>query len=322
MAPMALACLALLGGIPLRERGASQEEPEFSVRAPLASRSLLLDGASAGGRLVVVGERGHILVSDDQGRSWRQTSVPTRATLTAVFFHDASLGWAVGHDAIILRTKDGGENWERVHYAPEEERPFLDVWFGDAANGVAIGAYGLFVETADGGDTWSPREIEGTDLHLNHIARSDAGRLYIVGEAGAIYRSDDDGDTWTALPSPYRGSFFGALPLRSDSLLVFGLRGHLFRSDDGARNWMAIETGTEAMLTDGLRLADGTLLIAGLGGTLLVSRDEGRSFTLRRQASREGIASVVQADDGTVVAIGELGVKALSPSEYTWVEKP
>ncbi len=329
-----LACLALASGITSRattqEDGARQAQLELSVKAPLASRSLLLDGVSVDGLVVAVGERGHILVSENQGQSWRQADVPTQATLTGVFFHDRSLGWAVGHDAIILRTKDGGENWQRLYYAPEEERPFLDVWFRDAENGFAIGAYGLFLTTADGGDTWSPHEIGGQDvfsdeydefgaggdLHLNHIARSGAGDLYIAAEAGTIYRSDDDGETWISLPSPYRGSYFGTLPLENDSLLLFGLRGHMFRSEDAGQTWEEIETATEAMLTDGLWLADGTVIIAGLGGVLLVSRDDGRSFTLRQQADRQGIATVVEAGDGTLILIGEFGLTTLPASEY------
>ncbi|MDA2929608.1 YCF48-related protein [Acidobacteria bacterium AH-259-O06] len=329
----------LVVGISPRRALAQEAAPaqlEFSVRAPLASRSLLLDGVSVDGLMVAVGERGHILLSENQGQSWRQANVPTQATLTGVFFHDKNLGWAVGHDAIILRTKDGGQNWERLYYAPEQERPFLDVWFRDAKNGFAIGAYGLFLMTADGGDTWSAHEIgpqddsseedddlgEGYDFHLNHIARSGTGRLYIAAEAGTIYRSDDDGKTWVSLPSPYPGSFFGTLPLENDSLLLFGLRGHLFRSDDAGQTWQEMETATEAMLTDGLRLSDGTIIVAGLGGTLLVSQNQGRSFTLRQQADRQGIATVLQAEDGTLIVMGEFGVRKLPPNEYEVEENP
>ena len=63
-----------------------------AVEAPLAIESLLLDGAVAGSRLVVVGERGHILVSTDDGASWRQADVPTRVLLTAVHMHDERTG--------------------------------------------------------------------------------------------------------------------------------------------------------------------------------------------------------------------------------------
>ena len=63
---------------------------------PLAEKSLLLDGQVIDDRIIVVGERGHILTSEDHGVSWQQQQVPTRATLTSVFFVDSRNGWAAG----------------------------------------------------------------------------------------------------------------------------------------------------------------------------------------------------------------------------------
>lgn len=289
---------------------------ESSLLAPLASRSLLLDGTLVEGLAVVVGERGHVLLSEDQGRSWRQVVVPSRATLTGVHFHDRRLGWAVGHDATILRTRDGGESWERVYHDPEAESPLLDVWFRDADNGFAVGAYGLFLVTSDGGASWEPRVVsEYDDFHLHHLSRDDNGRLYIAAEAGTIYRSNDEGLTWASLPSPYEGSFFGTLPLGGDALLLFGLRGHLFRSEDAGESWQPIESGTEAMLTCGLRLRDGTVIVAGQEGTLLFSADGGHGFTLRARPDRQSLARVLETDDGALILIGEYGVTRIERDE-------
>ena len=109
--------------------------------APLAATSLLLDLAQAGERIVAVGERGHVLLSDDKGATWRQAkSVPTRVMLTAVYFADAEYGWAVGHDETILNTTDGGETWTRSHFAPEAQQPLLDLWFANRISGIAVGA--------------------------------------------------------------------------------------------------------------------------------------------------------------------------------------
>jgi len=288
---------------------------EYSSKLPLASQSLLLDGFSTDGLIVAVGERGHILLSQDNGHSWEQAIVPTQATLTGVFFYDKKLGWAVGHNAIILRTKNGGKNWERVYYKPQDECPLLDVLFLDKKNGFAVGAYGLFLGTSDGGNTWSSRQISNNDFHMNHIMTSESGKLYIAAESGMVYRSDDDGETWTELPSPYRGSFFGTLPLHDDVLLLFGLRGHMYRSEDAGKSWEEVKTKTEAMLTSGLLLSDNTKIVVGLGGTVLVSKDDGCKFRLHPQADRKGISTVVQGNDGTVIAIGEFGVKRLQLAE-------
>ena len=294
-----------------------QAAPEQAVRAPLAGRSLLLDAAAPDGALLVVGQRGHILVSGDEGETWQQADVPTRSALTGVYFHDRERGWAVGHDAVILRTTDGGVTWERVHWAPEEESPLFDVWFSDAEEGFAIGAYGSFYVTSDGGAGWVSQPLGEDDFHLHQLARSASGRLYIAAEAGMIYRSADGGGSWDELPSPYEGSFFGVLPLDEDALLLFGLQGHLFRSEDAGETWTAVQTGTTAMLTDGVRLGDGTVLVTGLGGVVLVSSDGGRTFALLQQPDRRGISSVVETPDGRLLMVGEFGVKTVSLSDLT-----
>ncbi len=290
-------------------------ETDYAVKAPLAHRSLLLDGCAAEERIVTVGERGHILLSDDHGKSWRQANVPTRATLTGVYFNNNRLGWAVGHDAVILRTQDGGENWSRVYYAPEEERPLLDVLFLDEKTGFAVGAYGLFLVSKDSGLSWVPKPVSEDDFHFNQICVSRDGTLFMAAEAGRIYASEDNGITWQELPSPYRGSFFGILPLKKETLLVYGLRGNLFRSQDSGKSWVKVPMPTKSMLTDGLALANGSVVVVGLSGTVLISDDRGKSFRLRQQPDRKGISAVIPAKDGALILIGESGAKRISPAE-------
>jgi len=310
---------------------------EPAEMAPLADQSLLLDGQLIGDRVVVVGERGHILLSDDGGQSWRQQPVPTQTTLTSVFFINQQLGWAAGHAAVILRTTDGGESWTKVNEDPAGEQPILDLWFRDERFGYAVGAYGLFLETTDGGETWQERSFSadqaepaeataesggsswydaaaelGEDVHLNQLRESAAGRLYIAAEAGNVYRSDDGGATWLSLTPPYEGSFFGILPLAGESLLVYGLRGNLLFSPDAGESWSAVETGTTATLNDAIRLRDGRIVVVGLGGTLLISSDHGRTFDADLQPDRAGLARVVEVGDGHVILIGTHGVRRLS----------
>ena len=284
---------------------------ETSVIAPLASRSLLLDIQAVGtDTLVAVGERGHVLFSEDRGSSWNQVVVPTRATLTGVFFTDRQHGWAVGHDQVILQTRDGGSNWKLVYENPEAESPLLDVFFQDNLHGFAVGAYGQFLETFDGGDSWEARWISDDDFHLNQIL-AVGEHLFIAAEAGLAYRSDDGGDTWLSLTPDYEGSFFGILPLDEQSLLLFGLRGNLFRSDDAGESWAPIVTATEASLTAGLRLTDETLIIGGMAGAILVSSDNGKSFELRQDPERRGFSGLAKTTDGRIIAVGDFGVTGL-----------
>ena len=105
---------------------------------------------------MAVGDRGIIVFSDDGGRNWSQAaSVPTQALLTGVCFLDAQHGIAVGHDLVALASSDAGRTWQRTHYAPEAQRPLLDVWCGSGGRAIAIGAYSTYLASADAGVTWT-----------------------------------------------------------------------------------------------------------------------------------------------------------------------
>jgi len=293
---------------------------------PQAANSLLLDLAAAGTRLVAVGERGHVLLSEDNGVTWRQAkSVPTRVMLTAVFFADAQYGWAVGHDETILNTADGGETWTRSHFAAEAQQPLLDLWFANRVSGIAVGAYGAYFTTNDGGRTWASAKfapppapaaahdgdgLGPPDYHLNRII-GVGNRLYIAAEGGQLYRSDDRGASWRVLPSPYEGSFFGLVPIRGEGLLAFGLRGHLYRSADAGETWSKLDSHTTAMLTDGVAINDLRVVIGGLAGVLLVSRDAGETFRLTQQDDRKGMSALLPGPAGAVVVAGEGGVRTI-----------
>ncbi len=314
--------------------------PGDTFVAPLATEAMLLDGTYVDGRIVVVGERGIVLISDDDGETWRQTPTGTRATLTGVHFSDRLTGWVVGHDTIILHTYDGGDSWKRVYFDPDDQRPLFDVWFADASHGIVVGAYGLFMTTRDGGASWDVGELipepwpdletiaeaeddpdefdfeddQYYDFHLNHIAAAENGDLYIAAEAGNFFRSGDGGETWYSMPTVYNGSFFNTLPLDGSDLLLMGMRGNLFASSNGGEAYTQIETPVTVLLNDGAVTEDGTILIGGMAGALLVSTDGGRSFTLFQQRNRKAISTLIPVPAGIVV-VGEAGVHRLSLSE-------
>ncbi|MBS0364544.1 MAG: hypothetical protein JSR67_01825 [Proteobacteria bacterium] len=289
--------------------------------APLAAHTLLIALAVADTRLVAVGDRGVIVYSDDRGAHWRQAgTVPTQALLTGVCFHDREHGIAVGHDQTILYTQDAGVSWRRVHQALDAPGPLLDVWCGPNGRALAVGAYATWLSSVDGGRTWVPGKFaplplkpdaqQRLDYHLNRIAAASTTRLYLACEAGHLYRSDDAGQSWRELPSPYEGSFFGVLPLDGDAVLVFGLRGNLFRSEDGGLKWQRIPTGTQETLDGATRAAEGAITIVGMSGTLLRSTDGGRHFQLSMQPQLGDLAAVINVEGVPVVA-GVHGVQRL-----------
>ena len=284
---------------------------------PRASRSLLLDVVATTAGYFAVGERGHVLVSDD-GNQWRQAPVPTRSTLNTIGSANGVL-WAGGHDGVIVHSTDGGQSWTRRRvqtwtpdYAdPLDGVPVMDILFTDGMNGFAIGAYAMMLVSTDGGVTWEARQILGgddaaagqepapaeeggdewtfdaadleldaeADPHLYAIGRGDDDTLVIVGERGTFLRSDDAGQTWERKRLPYEGSMFGVLSWGDGHLLAFGLRGNVLESRDMGQSWTAVETGITTSLMGGHALPGGGAILVGANGVVLQRADAASPFT-------------------------------------------
>ena len=315
-------------------------QPLDAIIAPLASKSLLLDITEINqSKLIVVGERGHILTSTD-GVTWQQAQVPVQVTLTAVYFIDEFNGWAVGHDATILSSKDGGISWQLQQHLPQVEKPLLDVIFFDKNNGVAIGAYGLFYRTNDGGQHWAIEyhneflfpddqaylaELKQQDEeayldeqssilpHFNRIF-ADGRTLYLAGEIGLLAKSNDLGVSWEKLKDIYPGSFYDIKRTQGGNLLVAGLRGHIFRNLKTGTPWLASESKVTALLSAIVLSDDQRIFVLGNNGVLLESRDDGTTFTKHIQKDGKALIAGVWYKN-QIIAVSDVGVKTINVSK-------
>src|SRR5262245_37489421 len=269
--------------------------------------------ARAGSRVVAVGQRGHVVYSDDAGRTWAQATVPVSSDLVAVAFPSASHGWAVGHDGVVLHSADAGATWVRQldgrvrqldgrSTKQDADVPLLDVWFENERAGFVVGAFNLILRTSDGGKTWqswSERAENPKGLHL-YAVRAIGEDLYIAGEQGLLLKLDREAGRWRALELPYKGTLFG-ITGNAKSVLVFGLRGHAFRSVDRGRSWQKIETGLQVGVTGGTTDA-GRMVLVSNAGHVLLSNDEGASFKPLALERPLPAAAVVAAGNDLVIA--------------------
>jgi photosystem II stability/assembly factor-like uncharacterized protein len=314
--------------------------------ASFGMRSQLVSVASTGSRLVAVGRRGVILASSDSGVTWQQVPSPVSADLTSVRFSDAMHGWITGHDAVVLKTSDGGKSWERkldgssalklllatygaqgsapnTAIAQDAERaaaqsatpgvlpyPLLDAWFSSPTEGFVVGAFGLLLRTVDGGASWTPW-LERTDnTRMNHIysVSGSAGALFLAGEQGFVRRLDAAGERFAVVKTPYEGSFFG-LYTDKELVVVHGLRGNAFVSADGGAQWRKVDTGVSANIVAALPGAGSGLVLVSQAGDVLTVPADGSTATPVKVARGGEIYGAV-ADRGNLVTTGLGGIRA------------
>jgi photosystem II stability/assembly factor-like uncharacterized protein len=311
-------------------------------------RSMLLGLARAGNRLVAVGEHGGVALSDDNGASWRNAAaVPVDATLTAVRFANARVGWAVGHLGVVLHTEDGGEHWRRqfdgialanlaVAQAKADgssnsseiatdaqrlvedgpDKPWLDLLVDDEQHVTLVGAFNLALRSEDGGRQWHVVSQQFTNpnrLHWYGITRV-GGRQVSVGEQ-AVMAAQSEATTHAplkAIKPPYDGSLFGVIATGEQSLLVYGLRGHAFVSSDGGASWQRSQLGGGgASLNTGLRLADGRIVLGDQAGNLFLSRNGGLHFERVPFDWGAPLTGIAEAADGSLVLTSLGGIAAV-----------
>jgi photosystem II stability/assembly factor-like uncharacterized protein len=307
-----------------------------AMQSPLALHAALQAITRAGDRLVAVGERGTVLLSDDDGTHWRQAQVPVSSSLTAVQFTDARNGWVVGHAGVVLHSSDGGEHWAlqldgrrlaqleldaaqaagddqrlaaaRQGVADGADKPLLALAFSDARHGLVVGAYGLALYTADGGASWvswAGRLPNPQGLHLYAAVQSPSG-FYIAGEQGLLLRSQDAGQHFESLVTPYQGSYF-SLALQPDgTLLLGGLRGRVFRSTDQGESFEAVPNPSPISINAMQLLGPRLLLVNQAGGLLQASADRS-GLTPLALPPGPPLTAVAQAANGTLVGVGFAG---------------
>jgi photosystem II stability/assembly factor-like uncharacterized protein len=314
----------------------------------LAGQRLITGIARAGDRLVAVGQRGHIVHSDDGGRVWIQSLVPVSSDLTAVSFVDAKVGYATGHDGIVLGTRDGGHDWTRLldgrqanalvlsHMqlrvaAPDAgeadrkllgeaqrnaeagpDKPFLDLCFVSANEGFVVGAYGLVLRTSDGGKTWESwfDRADNPSLLNLYAVRAVRGSIYIAGEGGLLLKLDREAGRFVALNSPYKGSYFG-LAATSSGVLAFGMRGNAFLSVDEGATWEPVKTGLTASIVGAAVSDAGTLALVDQGGAIAISGDGGRNFAIPPLHSQMPLAAVAFSGKTELVLGGPRGLRTI-----------
>lgn len=208
--------------------------------------------------------------SADGGKSWTFQKVKgfEKADFRTLYAFDAQTAIIAnaGSPAYILRTTDGGQNWEIVYTNTDSLAFFdgIDFWndregmiYGDPINGRM-----LLLRTTDAGKSW--QELPGQSRpqvsagEASFAASGTGIRCYgdnkvIIATGGKVSRllfSDDRGQSWTSISTPIlqgknsTGIFSLAFLNDSTGIIVGGdylvdtmKTNHVFYTSDGGKSW-------------------------------------------------------------------------------------
>jgi len=298
-----------------------------SMTTDLAAKALLLDVALAGKRIVAVGERGHIIYSDDQGVKWTQASVPVSVSLTAVYFPTDTQGWAVGHGAIILHSSDSGKTWKKqfdgneanqevveqseksivvleqaLESAPESEQEDLEMQLEEAQFSLE--------------DAQFDAEV-GPSKPLLDVLFLNEKEGFAVGAYGFFFKTEDGGESWfnvsERIDNQDRFHLNAITQITGGSLFVAGEAGIIFRSNDSGETWVTLDSPYDGSFFG----ASGTgnvneVLVFGLRGNLYRSIDLGANWARIDSGNEATLIASKGDDDGIIAVVGNSGIVLVS----------
>jgi photosystem II stability/assembly factor-like uncharacterized protein len=268
---------------------------EFSIHFPSQSPDTILLGANFG-----------LLVSNDDGVTWRYSCEPyvttgSSAALSSynVGYYQVTVDGAVLADSVNLtRSADMGCTWPTVA-VPNVPPNYLSDIFASQADaplifGIVTGlSSASIVLSLDGGETFggavytTSSLLTGVEGALSQPSVAYATAISASGDVATLLRSDDSGQTWTpfdiAIAQYAQPSIVAIDPVDENTVylrVTTGLTDSIVVTHDGGMTFQAILTIHDNFRAF-LRADDGTLYAGTINGALYVLPPGAQQFEAR-----------------------------------------
>jgi len=182
----------------------------------------------------------NIAITQDTGKwSW-YNPLPHGNGLNDCSAVDSLNCWACGNFGTIMRTSDGGKNWEVLRTSPEDPRDsYSKIIFLDLERGFVIKNKGFLYKTTNGGKTWDLVELE-TDSHSSYDIKFIENKYgWLSTGAGEVLFTENGGENWNLVGKIENKSisslfFFDRY---NGWAVIFSEEGEMYKTTDGGVTW-------------------------------------------------------------------------------------
>jgi photosystem II stability/assembly factor-like uncharacterized protein len=188
--------------------------------------------------------------------------------LFAVDFVTEQTGFIAGQGGTVLRTTDGGENWDALYIGENELIRRID--FVSENDGWAVGHRGAIFHTSDAGNSWEV-QYRATDTYLRDVAFVDKNHGWAVGHNATILHTSNGGQSWQKQEMRgFKGRdlprLHGVYAKDRSTAIVVGEFGTVIHTENGGELWLVTpsDIGVTWLAVDG---AGGSIYVAGSDGS-------------------------------------------------------
>ena len=254
----------------------------------------------------IVGSGGTFLATIDGGATWTQNNNFSRDNFRQVYFSDALNGWLLGENdafapgkdapSYLLKTIDGGANWERVEINNPQRRRITKIFFTKHEAGVAVGENGAMFAVDDEKKEWKPQTSPVRYLLFDGVFNGERGGV-VVGAGGSILFTEDSGQNWT------KAAVFGAADAKLNAVFFInqrdgwtvGANGAIFQTFNGGKIWREQQSHVSADLKSVCFRSTADGWAVGNDATILHTTTAGNVWTRVATDARHNLEKVTFA---------------------------
>jgi photosystem II stability/assembly factor-like uncharacterized protein len=243
-----------------------------------------------GPQTLVVGGTCALRRSDDGGRTFRRlpwTASDERCSggIRSLDFPSPRVGVLLLGNGNVLRSTDSGRTWSRRTAVPNTRASSAaslvepsDLRFTSETTGFATTTGGDVFITVDAGNTWKAVVAEPWAIRTITFVTPDVG--YAAGDAPAVIKTTDGGQTWAEQPLPADAGGLRQMRCATPDVClgVTGGGDRLVRTVDGGANWESLAASSVSLRAVGLPTATQAVGV-GEDGNTVVSDDAGSTFS-------------------------------------------
>jgi photosystem II stability/assembly factor-like uncharacterized protein len=242
----------------------SQDNGQSWARQELPSRPALIDVSRCPSGQFIALDAARKLWLSDAGSAWRSQAIETAEAVMALTCDPQNRIWVVGGFSTILSSTDQGESWSEFSFGDDAQ--LTSVQFVDSTTGFAAGEFGMVLKTTDAGESWEPMASIPGEFYSQAAHFIDARRGWTVGLNGAILATSDGGESWQSQDSGVKIPLYG-ITGSGEALYAVGENGIVLRYGEGV--WRPLSHDNNVLSYLRAASADnGHLLVAGGNGVL------------------------------------------------------
>lgn len=270
--------------------------------------------------------------------------------------YSENLAWLVTEDSEVLKTSDGGQNWNTmpdntnsalwgianvgsdllwltgddgtIRFSSDGGESFqsqssgVSSWlfgvnFVNSNDGWIAGDGGAILHTADGGLDWTTQSTP-TGFRLYDVCFVDGSYGWACGREGTILHTTDGGEIWENQNSQTNQRLYGIDFTDRDNGWAVGWNGVVRHTTDGGTTWQPVDLGSSVEKYHVDFSDDMHGCIAGFDGEIFITTDGGANWDQQSSGTAKDFHGVVFADNLTGFAAGNSVLQKTTNGGITW----